>query len=320
MNVTPQNKRLGFTLIELLVVIAIIGVLIALLLPAVQAAREAARRSQCTNQVKQLGLAVHNFHDTYNRLPVFSNGNASATALVPRISLFFQLLPFIEQKPLYDSAKDANGFTDVAVVRATVIPGLLCPSDATMSSLYPAGSYSGVGYNLNRNGYGHTSYVGNCMVFRWNNNPATFPLKDSMAVVTDGTSNTVIWAEHFKACWWQVGAGATGGHTHPGWSEYDAANTWDLPGFGGTEDPTTGSDNNLAGFSSSKANPPTGVALQAGINVNACNYLVTQSAHSGVMNVGLLDGSVRSVSPNIGLQTFFNACHPRDGQTVSWGN
>ena len=87
----------GFTLVELLVVIAIIGMLIALLLPAVQAAREAARRMQCTNNLKQIALAVHNFHDVYNVLPpaTISNGRAS---------LFVLLFPFIEQQALYDLA------------------------------------------------------------------------------------------------------------------------------------------------------------------------------------------------------------------------
>ncbi len=92
-------NRTGFTLVELLVVIAIIGVLVALLLPAVQAAREAGRRSQCSNNLRQLGLAAHNFHDTYKKLP--SSNRASTTSTV-RSSGFTFLLPFIEQKNIYD--------------------------------------------------------------------------------------------------------------------------------------------------------------------------------------------------------------------------
>src|SRR5688500_17646541 len=93
-------KRSAFTLVELLVVIAIIGVLVALLLPAVQAAREAARRSQCSNNLKQLGLAAHNFHDTQNKLPSSIRPGGLTTA--PRIAGLTLLLPFIEQKNAYD--------------------------------------------------------------------------------------------------------------------------------------------------------------------------------------------------------------------------
>ncbi len=97
----------GFTLIELLVVIAIIAVLIALLLPAVQQAREAARRSQCKNNLKQLALATHNFHDNYNQFPpeclaMDSNCTAGAWASNPQISTFAMILPFMDQAPAYN--------------------------------------------------------------------------------------------------------------------------------------------------------------------------------------------------------------------------
>ncbi len=103
--------RLGFTLVELLVVIAIIGILIALLLPAVQAAREAARRSQCTNNMKQLGLALHNYHDTHQVFPPggLEYGCSSAGPnyeqpgkLVKNLNGLVLLLPYLEQMPLYD--------------------------------------------------------------------------------------------------------------------------------------------------------------------------------------------------------------------------
>src|SRR5690606_3978149 len=90
-----RAERGGFTLIELLVVIAIIGVLIALLLPAVQSAREAARRAQCTNNLKQLGLAMHSYHDVNNTLPA----NRVAGAAAPYVAV----LPFLEQASLYQS-------------------------------------------------------------------------------------------------------------------------------------------------------------------------------------------------------------------------
>lgn len=102
-------RKRGFTLVELLVVIAIIGILIALLLPAVQAAREAARRSQCTNNLKQLGLALHNFHDVNNRLPASSHDPIFLDPTYrdyrgerDKWSYLVLILPYIEQKALYD--------------------------------------------------------------------------------------------------------------------------------------------------------------------------------------------------------------------------
>jgi len=133
-----RNSR-GFTLVELLVVIAIIGVLIALLLPAVQQAREAARRMQCTNNLKQVGLALHNYHDTYNALPAaWIRRNSSND---PKYGWAVSLLPFIEQSALYDQLdpgkvplRDRYSSSATAADQAllqTPIDGYRCPSDVT---------------------------------------------------------------------------------------------------------------------------------------------------------------------------------------------
>ncbi|MDR1479073.1 MAG: DUF1559 domain-containing protein [Planctomycetaceae bacterium] len=98
-------SNFGFTLVELLVVMAIIGVLIALLLPAVQAVREAARRLQCSNHKRQVGLAVHNFHDTWNGLPPYNVGLVSGDATLATngsLGFFGIILPYIERQALYD--------------------------------------------------------------------------------------------------------------------------------------------------------------------------------------------------------------------------
>ncbi len=113
MTIRLNKKRSqGFTLVELLVVIAIIGVLVSLLLPAVQAAREAARRSSCTNNLKQIGLAMHNFHATNNHLP--SNIRPSAVSTV-RVRWATFILPFIEQSPLYDRIDQTKNWSDQTI-------------------------------------------------------------------------------------------------------------------------------------------------------------------------------------------------------------
>ncbi len=128
------GERRGFTLIELLVVIAIIAVLVALLLPAVQQAREAARRTQCKNNLKQIGLAIHNFADVYNELP--PGGVYQSSGAIRRGSLFVYLLPMLEQPAIYNQydlrqpdIDDTIG-TFGELVAASLIPGLLCPSDS----------------------------------------------------------------------------------------------------------------------------------------------------------------------------------------------
>src|SRR5437879_165311 len=107
---TRRRRRRGFTLIELLVVIAIIAVLIALLLPAVQQAREAARRTQCKNNMKQYGLALANYHDVYNMFPI--GGTGGCCARPPALGFQVRLLPYIDQAPLFNqinfSAVDAT--------------------------------------------------------------------------------------------------------------------------------------------------------------------------------------------------------------------
>jgi len=136
-----RQQRSAFTLIELLVVIAIIATLVAILLPAVQQAREAARRSTCKNNLKQIGIALHNYHDTYNRLPagwIVDNGNAAAACYGWAVSI----LPFMEQTALYDAInmnnprrlKDLYVATPAPADQALLqskIPSYRCPSDTT---------------------------------------------------------------------------------------------------------------------------------------------------------------------------------------------
>jgi prepilin-type N-terminal cleavage/methylation domain-containing protein len=125
-----SRSRRGFTLIELLVVIAIIAVLIALLLPAVQQAREAARRSQCLNNLKQLGLAMHNYHDAHGRFP-FGWGGTTPPSGSPAYSAISQMLPYLDQAPLYNQINFSRPLNDAVNTPARLqeISVLRCPSD-----------------------------------------------------------------------------------------------------------------------------------------------------------------------------------------------
>lgn len=130
----PKRAKKGFTLIELLVVIAIIAILIALLLPAVQQAREAARRSQCKNNLKQIGLALHNYHDVHKTLP--PGVTVAGTGVSNHLSWTFHVLPFFDQAPLFkkfDSKQHylhANNTTAAGPLVQTILTAARCPSDA----------------------------------------------------------------------------------------------------------------------------------------------------------------------------------------------
>lgn len=208
-----QRRRRAFTLIELLVVIAIIAVLIALLLPAVQQAREAARRSQCINNLKQHGLALHNYHDTYN---VFSPGWIGAQANAAHMegpsgfAWGAHTLPYIDQAPLYSQINFDVSLLDPSndVARKTVIGVFRCPSDPSAETwqLGEEGNPTNILATLPT-----ANYVGSfgtegaediCVA-------APFPAsqcrgdgmfshnsKIRMADITDGTSNTVLLGEH----------------------------------------------------------------------------------------------------------------------------
>ena len=202
---TPTRLRHAFTLVELLVVIAIIGILIALLLPAVQAAREAARRSQCVNNLKQLGLGLQNYHDVNGTFP-FGKGGTSAGTMCngQRISGFIPLLPYLEQTPLYDRIR-SGGFGYPAYGPYpwvswpnwnVQVPSLLCPSDSM-----PTPAAGQMGNNNYAFSHGDSIY-NNCFnsdPVNWSRGMFCMSSTVKIAMVTDGTSNTIAMSERVRA-------------------------------------------------------------------------------------------------------------------------
>lgn len=312
----------GFTLIELLVVIAIIAVLVGLLLPAIQKAREAANRVTCENNLKQLGLAVQNFNLTYNTLPMVESvgqwqgipnpWSTQPNADPPLIysptgttgTVFYYILPFMEQNPLYTSSL---GFS--YNIAAYIIKPYLCPSDP---SLQNASGYGGCGamngINIQRDGYASCNYAANVMVF----NP--MGTANVSAFVTDGTSNTVQFAERFKNC--SPAPGLGGGCTLPAWAWNTITNgydCWASPSFGAANE-------NNGAFYRLNCNGAQfyygSIAFQGGPSVQQCNWYVTQGGHTSCMVVGMCDGSVRTVAQGISVYSWTAACTPNYGDVA----
>ena len=229
MNRTTNHRRQGFTLIELLVVIAIIAVLVALLLPAVQQAREAARRSQCRNNLKQLGVALHSYEEAFKTFPPLGIWRDSTTgaAMAQRdntpgdnandtyTNLFFALLPNMDQLPLFEKF-DLNQSMSAAAnqpVRETTLSALLCPSNSTAST-----KSSAMNGNWARTSYGANMTIdsNNLLVVPYNSLGADRkgpfgPLGGArIRDITDGTSMSIAL--------WEIKAGPTAADARGTWA------------------------------------------------------------------------------------------------------
>ena len=303
---TPLRKR-GFTLIELLVVIAIIAVLIALLLPAVQQAREAARRTQCKNNLKQLGLAMHNYHDTVNRFPYASHG-----ATYGGWVLF--VMPYLDQAPLYNKWDHSTQYYVAPNVSLTQgrLAAHSCPSD-TPTATWIATGMPNYNYAVN---FGNTSnarvsplngvtfskapfhYEG----FRGSGPGISYGLRD----ITDGTSNTLMLAEVRNGIFNNDLRGLTWFGSHSGFTTHNSPNTatpdysesqWCPAGASTPDLPCAGSSGDSTG-----ATP---------LNMSA------RSRHTGGVQVALCDGAVRFISNNIDLNTWRALSSMQGNETIS---
>lgn len=317
-NLLPTRRLCfkGFTLVELLVVIAIIGVLVGLLLPAVQAAREAARRMSCSNNLKQIGLALHNYHDTHGVFPPgFVNANSGYNTPADNwadntngLAWSALVLPFMEQAPLYDQLKaETGGFArhwqrdfNWAMAEAPSarvgIASYSCPSD-TMGPI-----------NNKRGNYGKNNYLGNSGNAAAVDRRGIFWTGSRVLIrdILDGTSNTVMVVERSgtrslvdnscgtNRCDWNaglwIGARTIGG-----------ANGWS-PGLASTDVDSYGGGN--ATYLINRSAATWG------------NSWGNSSLHPGGLQWTLCDGSTRFVSETIDMITYRNLRWRESGQPI----
>ena len=316
----------GFTLVELLVVITIIGILIALLLPAVQAAREAARRSQCTNNLKQISLAMHNYENTHGSFPLGSY-NLRETWPSSGSNWRALILPFIEQRTVYDQLKfsndpaihfmaggaaGANALNGNDVLKMLIVNAYQCPSSTIKPfEIAPVSNNNGIALNIH--------YVGNQGAARPipgpNPNAGTFDCGHGwscengllvpnevfkMRDATDGTSNTIIVSEQSGLV---NGVNITANY-YGGWY--------------GSRHPRTVLSGNCGDLwqtgTSCVRFPPNSNIVQTGANERMYrNNTTWNSMHPGGINIGLADGSVRFISDTIDFVTLKQLACRYDG-------
>jgi prepilin-type N-terminal cleavage/methylation domain-containing protein len=319
-----SSRRSAFTLIELLVVIAIIAILVGLLLPAVQKTREAGSRMSCQNNLKQLTLALHNYHDAYNSFPMSRSTPKAIGQPSTSFSVHSKLLPFVEQDNVYKTINfnDVDNAQENLVAFGLTIRTFLCPSDPGVNQI-PQGT-GGTSYRANEGAsifYGVPGYPQPAGVPD-PNGPFFINKTYRIADITDGTSNTAAFSEKLLGDFSNAVATEVtdmyGVFSTPS-SQDDAINqcqgidwtnlanqllsTSGAPWLLGSRT-TTCYDHTALPFSHSCLFPVVG-----------CFTSPANSAHVGGLNLSLCDGSVRFVSRSISLTTW-QALGTRNGGEV----
>ncbi|HVK17409.1 MAG TPA: DUF1559 domain-containing protein [Fimbriiglobus sp.] len=296
------SRRRAFTLIELLVVIAIIAILIGLLLPAVQKVREAAARTQSQNNVKQIALAIHSYHDANGSVPPLSRNFPARTSQYA--STYYWMLPYIEQDAVYQLGQRNAGVWPKAPgannggpesAAAVVIKTFISPRDPSNAPQQWTESNGGT--------WAHSNYGVNHAIFGV---PCTGDLESRRTLqgIQDGTSNTVGFAEQYAKC--GTDDKLWGYHV---WWRWQRAPYFD----------TRLMSSNMAGTSQADRSACTVVANstaavpQNAPTVAACNPYFVQAMSAGGCVTGLMDGSVRTVTTSISGNTWVRAIWPQDG-------
>ena len=293
-----EKRDRGFTLIELLVVIAIIAILIGLLLPAVQKVREAAARMTCSNNLKQMGVAIHNYASAnQDKVPSGCEGGLQGNNYPGKI-FFYALLPYIEQDNIYRGPDTSSYYSwrwqDVGRGKECVVKSYLCPSDSSHSGGFRPGDTSWPVCSYLRNGY-----MFDLITVPSNPTGYTYTIaRYQIGNIPDGTSNTMAITERYSVISAYGYAGLYQHHQQERahWGTYNWSCVYGVSGYS---------------LYAPQSYPP-----QIGVRANQAHYLYPSSGHSSSVQCLVMDGSVRSINSGANTTMWNYFVQPDDGQVL----